>query len=155
MGLIKSLTTRVHEYLNENQIAQIVNTGLSVSDKIEGGFLTSKQAEDLQKEIESHYTDGDATKLFGQSNNDIRQSMYNYDHPYATKNVNGVELRIGQGLVEGTPFSGNRRPTYLLYADGKIVGKFYSIKDIKKVVKYIEDNLVQSISHETKELDKY
>lgn len=154
MGLIKSLTTRVHEYLNENQIAQIVNTGLSVSDKIEGGFLTSKQAEDLQKEIESHYTDGDSTKLFGQSNNDIRQSMYNYDHPYATKNVNGVELRIGQGLVEGTPFSGNRRATYLLYADGKIVGKFYSIKDIKKVVKYIEDNLVQSISHDTKELDK-
>lgn len=71
-----------------------MNTGLSVSDNIEGGFLTSKQSEELQKEIESHYTDGDSTKLFGQSNNDIRQSMYNYDHPYATKNVNGVELRI-------------------------------------------------------------
>jgi hypothetical protein len=148
--------TTIREYLNENQIAQIVNTGLSVSDKIEGGFLTSKQAEELQKEIESHYTDGDATKLFGQSNNDIRQSMYNYDHPYATKNVNGVELRIGEGLVEGTPFSGNRRPTYLLYADGKIVGKFYKINDIKKVVKYIEDNLVQGHNLiEGKFMDKY
>jgi hypothetical protein len=155
MELIKSLTTRIREYLNENQIAQIVNTGLSVSDKIEGGFLNSKQAKELQKEIESHYTDGDTTKLFGQDNFDIRQSIYNYDYPYATKNINGVDLRIATGLLEGEPYSGKRRPTYLLYADGKIVGKFYKIDDIKKVVKYIEDNLVKSISHGTKELDKY
>jgi hypothetical protein len=33
----------------------------------------------------------------------------------------------------------------LLYADGEIVGKFYKIDDIKKVIKYIEDKLIKSI----------
>ena len=46
------------KFLNENQIDQIRNTGLSLNNKIQGGFLNKKQAEDLQKEIESNYDDG-------------------------------------------------------------------------------------------------
>ena len=45
-----------------------------------------------------------------------------------------------------------RRKSYLLYADGKIIGKFYKVDDIKKVIKYIEDNLIKSIPTNTKEL---
>jgi hypothetical protein len=142
MKLVTIIKETIREYLNENQIEQIRNTGLSVSNKIEGGFLTKKQAKELQKEIESYYN-YDFPHQWGLKNQDLRQSMYNYDYPYATKNINGVDLRIATGLLEGEP--GNRRLTYLLYADGKIVGKFYKIDDIKKVIKYIEDNLIKSI----------
>jgi len=142
MKLIAIIKETIREYLNENKIEQIRNTGLSVSNKIEGGFLTKKQAKELQKEIESNYNYG-YPHQWGLKNQDLRQSLFNYDNPYATKNINGVDLRIATGLLEGEP--GSRKKTYLLYADGKIVGKFYKIDDIKKVIKYIEDNLIKSI----------
>ena len=41
----------------------------------------------------------------------------------------------------------------MLYADGNIIGKFYSVDDIKKVIKHIEDNLVNSVSYNTKKID--
>jgi hypothetical protein len=144
MELRKFIATTIREYLNENQIEQIRNTGIVVNNKIEGGFLNKKQAEELQKEIESNY---DTTPKFGQDSNDIRKSLYNYDNPYAEKDINGVNLRIAQGLIEGEPYTGNRRKTWLLYADGKIVGKFYKVDDIKMVIKYIEDNLIKTISN--------
>ena len=143
-NLKKFIATTLREYLSENQIEQIKNIGISVNNKIEGGFLNKKQAEELQKEIESNY---DITPKFGQDSNDIRKSLYNYDNPYAEKYINGVNLIITQGLIEGEPYSGNRRKTWLLYADGKIVGKFYSVDDIKRVIKYIEDNLIKTISN--------
>jgi hypothetical protein len=135
----------ISKYLNENQIEQIRNTGVHINDKIEGGFLNIKQAEDLQKEIESYYHNGHEN-LFGQKNRDIRMNLFNYDEPLMEKDLNGVNLRVAEGLIEGEPYSGKRRKTYLLYADGKIIGKFYSANDIKKVIKYIEDNLIKSIS---------
>ena len=125
---MKFIATTMIEYLNENQIDQIIKTGISIDSKIDGGFLTKKQAEELQKEIESNY---DKTINFGQDSNDIRQNLYNYDNPYAEKDVNGVNLRIVQGLIEGEPYSGNRKKTWLLYANGKIIGKFYNVDDIK------------------------
>lgn len=147
----ESVKTTMCEYLNENQIEQIRNTGISVyNNKIEGGFLTKRQAEELQKDIESNY---DTTPKFGQDSNDIRKSLYNYDNPYAEKDINGVNLRIIQGLIEGEPYSGNRRITWLLYADGKIVGKFYKVNDNKTVIKYIEDNLIKTISNDNNEQD--
>jgi hypothetical protein len=142
MGLKNFIKTVTREYLNENQIDQIRNTGISVNNKIEGGFLNKKQAEELQKEIELNY---DTTIKFGQDNNDIRTYLYNYDNPYLEKDINGVNLRVAQGLIEGAPYSGNRRITWLLYADGKIVGKFYKLDDIKISVKYIEDILIKTI----------
>jgi hypothetical protein len=151
MKLRKFIATTIREYLTENQIDQIRNTGISVNNKIEGEFLTKKQAEELQKEIELNY---DITPKFGQDSNDIRKSLYNYDNPYAEKDINGVNLRIAQGLIEGEPYSGNRRKTWLLYADSKIVGKFYKVDDIKRVIKYIEDNLIKTIPNNNKELGK-
>jgi hypothetical protein len=153
MKLREFIEATVLEYFNEGQIEQIRNTGLSVSNKMEGGFLNKKQAEDLQKQIESNYDDSvSGTIKWGQDSNDIRKSIYNYDSPIAEKDINGVNLRIALGLIEGEPYSGRRRKTYLLYADGKIVGKFYSVEYIKKVIKYIEDRLVKSISPNSKEL---
>lgn len=117
------------------------------NDKIEGGLLNDQQSLELQKEIESNYSDS-GLQMFGQNNRDIRQNLFNYDNPLAEKDVNGVNLRIAEGLIEGEEYSGKRRKTYLLYADGKIVGKFYSVSDIKKVVKIIEDNLIKKIGQE-------
>ena len=119
------------------------NNDIIKQNKIEGGLLNEQQSIELQKEIESKYNTG--VQKFGQENEDIRQSMYNYDNPLAEKDVNGINLRIADGLIEGDKYSGNRRKTYLLYADGKIAGKFYSVSDAKKVVKFIEDNLVKGI----------
>lgn len=143
MELRKFIATTIREYLNENQIEKIRNTGIEVNNKIEGGFLNKKEANELQREIESNYS---GISIFGQDNNDIRTFLYNYDNPFAEKDINGVNLKIVQGLIEGEPYSGNRRKTWLLYADGKIVGKFYKVDDIKKVIKYIEDNLIKTIS---------
>lgn len=102
------------------------------------GFLSQKELIDLEKEIESNYVEpGD--KNFLHNNNDIRIKLHNYDNPLATKTVNGVELRIADGLIR------NKKKTYLLYADGKIVGEFDSVDSIKTSIKYIEDNLVKPL----------
>lgn len=135
---MKDLKQTIRKFLNENQIEQIRDIGISVNDKIEGGFLNKKQAQALQREIEANYNDSGIL-----NSNDIRKSIYNYDNPLAEKNINGVNLRITDGLIEGDPYSGNRRKTYLLYADGKIIGKFYKVSDIKKVINYIEANLIK------------
>jgi len=110
-------------------------------NNIEGKLLNNKESQKLQKEIESKYNTG--VQKFGQENEDIRQNLYNYDNPLTEKNVNGVNLRIASGLVEGKAYLGNRKNTYLLYADGKIAGKFYSVADAKKVVSFIEQNLIK------------
>ena len=123
-------------------IKDLPNSNNVIKSKIEGSFLTKKQASNLQKEIEANYDTG---VKFGQESNDIRQFLYNYDNPYAEKTINGVNLRIAEGLTEGIAYSGNRRRTWLLYADGEIVGKFYSPKDIMQVVKFIEDNLIKQL----------
>jgi hypothetical protein len=118
------------------------NNDIIKQNKIEGELFNEQQSIELQKEIESKYSD---TPKFGLhiGNEDIRTKMFNYNNPLAEKNVNGVNLRIAEGFIEED--KNGRRKTYLLYADGKIVGKFYSVDDIKKVVKFIEDNLIKGI----------
>jgi hypothetical protein len=134
----------------ENQIEKIKN--ISLPSKIEGRFLNKIQAQELQKEIEANYADN-ILQHFKKEKNDIRMNMFNYDQPIAEKNVNGINLRIAEGLIR------NRRKTYLLYADGKIIGEFYSVNDIKMIVKYIENNLIPNKSleklNEIKALDAY
>jgi hypothetical protein len=125
---------------SQQKIEQIKDIPLSAfENKIEGRFLDKKQADELQKEIESNYIDGDMMEHFSGKKQDIRMNLFNYDNPLAQKNVNGVNLRIAEGLIR------NKRRTYLLYADGNIIGEFYSVKDIKSIIKHIEDNLVKSI----------
>ena len=75
------------EYLYESQIEQIKKTGLSISNKMEGGFLNKEQAEELQKEIEFNY-DNEGGVKWGQNSNDIRKALFNYEHPLAEREVN-------------------------------------------------------------------
>jgi hypothetical protein len=119
----------------KNQIEIIKN--ISLPSKIEGRFLNKIQAQELQKEIEANYTDN-LLQHFNKEKNDIRMNMFNYNNPIAEKNLNGINLRIAEGLIR------NRRKTYLLYADGKIIGEFYSVNDIKMIVNYIENNLIKN-----------
>ena len=130
------------EDTTENAEITSKNNDIIKQNKIEGELFNEQQSIELQKEIESKYSD---TPKFGLDigNEDIRTKMFNYNNPLAEKDVNGVNLRIAEGFIEEN--KNRRRKTYLLYADGKIVGKFYSVDDIKKVVKFIEDNLIKGI----------
>ena len=117
----------------ETQIEKIKN--ITLPSTIEGRFLNKQQAQDLQKEIEANYADN-ILQHFKKEKNDIRMHMFNYDQPIAEKNLNGINLRITTGLIR------NKKITYLLYANGKIIGEFFSVDDIKRLVKYIELNLI-------------
>ena len=100
------------------------------------GILTSEQAHNLQREIESNYKLENF--VFGQRNNDIRQSLFNFYDPFIFIKFKEFELRVIDGLIEGEPCSGNRKKTHLLYADNQIIGKFYQIADVKSVVRKID-----------------
>jgi hypothetical protein len=128
--LIESFDEKLTDSGIRKQIENAVN---QLGDEIGGRFFNKEQAEDLQKEIESFYTP-DGTVLF-HSNSDIRTNVFNYDNPIAQTFILGVDLRIAVGLVR------NKRKTYLLYMDGTIIGEFYSVDDIKKVIKHTRDNL--------------
>ena len=122
----------------KNAIRNLAKFSKIVSDGIQAetvrGLLNNNQIDELQKEIEANYS----TKLkLGNENNDIRTSLFNYDDPIAQKMSNGVDLRITEGLIR------NNKKTYLLYADGKIVGQFETVNQAKDLIKYIEDNLVK------------
>lgn len=107
---------------------------------IDGKLLNGDQSAALQREIESNYSD---EVQFGSSNNDIRKNAYNYDNPIAEKTSNGVNLRIAAGLKR------DNKSSYLLYADGVVVGEFSSVGDAKTVIKFIEDNLVKKLAPES------
>ena len=125
-----------YQFTNENKVDIIRNTDLSqVGKDIEGGFLDKEQVDKLTSEIESKYIT-DSRQTFDISLDDIRMKVFNYDAPIASKVVNGVDLRIVDGLIR------NKRKTYLLYANGDIIGEFYSINDIKKIIDYIESKLI-------------
>jgi hypothetical protein len=143
MKLLKEYIKKlIKESSNEANLASLevaLKDGLVVNN-IEGRFLTPKQAKALEDEIQSNYIDGDMMQHFSGEKQDIRMNLYNYEHPIAEKDVNGVNLRIVEGLVR------NKRKTYLLYADGKLIGEFYSVEDIKRIINYIEKQLVTNIS---------
>jgi hypothetical protein len=140
MKLRKLIATTIRECLNENQIEKFKDNILSVfKNKIEGRFLNKKQSDELQKEIEANYIDGNIMQHFSREKQDIRMNAWNYDNPIAEKDVNGINLRIAEGLIR------SNRKTYLLYADGKIIGEFYSVNDIKMIVDHIENNLVKGL----------
>jgi hypothetical protein len=142
MEFNKFMSKTIKKYLNESQVEVIKNMVISnFNNKIEGRLLNKKQAEELQKEIESNYINGDLNQHFNREKDDIRMKIFNYDHPIAEKDLNGVNLRIAEGLIR------NKQKTYLLYLDGEIIGEFYSVNDIKNIIKQIEDNLMKNISN--------
>jgi 8-oxo-dGTP pyrophosphatase MutT (NUDIX family) len=105
------------------------------------GKVTKKEVQDLEKEIESNYSETGVHK-FGKENKDIKQNVFNYEEPLTQVNINGVNLIITQGLLR------DDKMTYLLYADGKLIGEFNSVKDIKTLIKYIEERLVKNTLNE-------
>jgi hypothetical protein len=137
--LRKIISTIIREYLKEGSAdvlkKNIENTINLFGDKIRGRFLDKRSAEELNREIESNYVQN-SSDLFDRRFDDIRKRVWNYDNPIAQKTINGVDLRIAEGLIR------NKQKTYLLYANGSIIGEFYSVDDIKKIVKYVEDRLI-------------
>lgn len=138
---MENIKTIVKEIINNHLTEDVTNQlKLAFDNKIEGRILDHKESLELKKEIESnHLKDGDLP--FGLTN-DLRMNVFNYDNPIASKTVNGVDLRITTGLIR------DGRKTYLLYANGDIVGEFYKVDDIKKIVKFIENNLLNSKNKE-------
>jgi hypothetical protein len=110
------------------------NISLGVKGK---GFLNAEQIKSLTDEIESNYAD-DVGELLRREKDDIRSKLFNYDEPIASKTINGVDLRIAEGLTR------DKKKTYLLYADGGIIGEFDSVADAKAAVKFVEDRLVKN-----------
>jgi hypothetical protein len=133
--------------LKDNQVLLKDNVNLELSkNKIRGKLLNESKATELQTEIENNYT-GNSTEMFNGKKDDIRLNAFNYDNPVLEMTSNGVNLRVASGLIR-TNENGFREKTWLLYADGKVAGEFYSVKDIKTVISYIEQNLIKPLAIE-------
>lgn len=141
-GNVKAVKDALSVFDVKSRVQQAkIKVNESVEDFKNTGFLNDKQVAELQKEIEANYN----TELkLGNKNNDIRTSLFNYDSPIAQKISNGVDLRITEGLIK------DKKKTYLLYADGKIVGQFNAVDDAKNLIKYIEDNLIKPAEIQSK-----
>lgn len=90
------------------------------------GLLTAEQSNALMDEIVSNYNTD--VPVFGNKNKDIRQNLYNYEEPICKKIVDGVEYRIAHGFIR------DFKKTYLLYANGNIIGQFTELNQAKSVV---------------------
>jgi len=119
-------------------VIDAVNVELK-DNQIKGRLLNEKQSEELQKEIESKYSK-DSSDIFSKDVDDIRMSLANYTSPVYWKIINGIDIRIATGLIREMP-EGGRKRAILIYADGKILGEFYSLNDAKQAVTYLEKNL--------------
>jgi len=129
--------------LKKAEIIKLDN-GVIKQNKIRGKLLNESQSKDLQAEIESKYDKPDRI-YFGYESDDIRKAMFTYYDPMLTKTINGIDVRVAYGLLRKNENGKNER-TYLIYADGKVAGEFYSLNDIKKVLDFVESNLVKSLN---------
>ena len=148
-------TNSVETYKTNILLPRLIkDTNVTIKKQgVEGKLLNEQEVKDLKKEIISKRAPKGKI-IFGQrylddngvfrEAQDIRRSMFNYDNPYASKNINGIDVRIADGLIRKNK-DGKKYKTYLLYADGKIVGEFNSVADAKSVVGFIEDNLVKEL----------
>jgi hypothetical protein len=125
-----------YKLLLENSLEILKNNSLLDSIGIEGRFLNKRQAKELENEIVSNYSD---ELKFGKEDNDIRRNIFNIDNPLAEKTINGITLKIVEGLIK------DKRKTYLLYTDNQLIGEFYSVKDIKNIVNFLESKLIKNL----------
>ena len=125
-----------YKLLLENYLEILKNNSLLDSTGIEGRFLNKRQAKELENEIVSNYSD---ELKFGKEDNDIRRNIFNFDNPLAEKTINGTTLKIVEGLIK------DKRKTYLLYTDNQLIGEFYSVKDIKNIVNFLESKLIKNL----------
>ena len=137
---INAISEKYNEQVKAIAPAQNLTTiGIDASEF--EGLLNKNQAENLQKEIERNYTPLDVIEL-GEKGKDIRKNVYNYDNPIAERNIDGINFRIAQGLLR-VDSSGKKVKSYLLYANGKIIGEFNSIEKSKSAVQFIEKSLIK------------
>lgn len=140
MKLRKIIKNSIRQYLNESStelVRQEMQNAISSFDgEISGRILNKQQREELQKEIENKYIKS-AIDSFNPDFDDIRQKLFNYETPYFSTIINGIELRVADGLVR------DRKKTYLLYADGLIIGEFFSPPSkIEQFIRYLQKNII-------------
>ena len=56
----------------------------------------------------------------------FRQNLWNYDNPLAQKTVNGINFRIAEGFII------DKKKSYILYKDSKLVGTYTSVEEAKE-----------------------
>jgi hypothetical protein len=132
----------LRENLNEISVNSIKQELQNIIDsyygEINGKILTPDELKKLKQDIKNNYL-SKSDEIFNTKKDDIRQKVFNYHHPIGQIIINGVELRIAEGLIK------NRQKTYLLYANGDIIGEFYSVNDIEKIVKDINQNINETL----------
>jgi hypothetical protein len=139
INLKKILRENLNEVSVNNLKKRLQNVIDSSSEKIDGKILTSNEVKKLEQEIKNNYS-VNSSEMFNKEKDDIRQKLFNYDNPIINEIINGVEIRIAEGLIK------NKRKTYLLYANGDIIGEFYSFNHIKTIIKTIINKINQTIN---------
>lgn len=91
------------------------------------GFLTHSASRILHRKIIEKYNNSGIMK-FGKYSEDLRQSLYSFEHPYISKKKNKIAFCICSGFIV------NNRKTWLLYANQKIVALSFSVKHLKNLV---------------------
>lgn len=56
----------------------------------------------------------------------FRSKMFNYDNPFAEKTIRGIVYRIAEGFII------DKKKSYLLYKDDKLVGTYTSVEEAKE-----------------------
>lgn len=109
-------------------------------------ILSKADREKLEKEIEEDAESSTGVNMFNNKTGNIAANLYNYDNPIYQKDINGIDARIAEGFIR------NGKKTYLLYADGKVVGEYTNRDDAKKSALTLKYKIRQgaSISVESK-----
>jgi hypothetical protein len=102
----------------------------------EGKFFSVEEMIDYNKLIRKNYIKrGDISGLFNK-NNDIRMKLFNYNNFIIKLEINGLDIRVTEGMFDYV----NKRKTYLVYQNKKIIGVFYNFEKIKEILITIKKN---------------
>jgi hypothetical protein len=145
MNIKKLLIENLNEISVNTLKQELQNIIDSYDGEINGKILTPDELKKLEQDIENNYL-SNSDEIFSTNKQDIRQKVFNYHNPIAKKIINGVELRIADGLIK------NKQKTYLLYANGDIIGEFYSVNDIKKIINEINQIINETLIDQNNEL---
>lgn len=111
---------------------EIKNIITSLGTEIRGRFIEEADLITIKEEIKANFIYGNLDAHFKKEKDDIRMKLFNLEYPIAEKTIYNVNIKICQGLLRGS------EKTYLLFLANEIIGEFFSIEDIKFVVKKTE-----------------
>lgn len=112
--------------------SEIKNIMTFLGTEIRGRFIEEEDLITIREEIKANYINGNLSDHFKKEKDDIRMKLFNLEHPILEKTINNVNIKICQGLLRGS------EKTCLLFSANEIIGEFFSIEDIKFVVKKTE-----------------